>query len=515
MAAGLFPAGDTPVRQDAAPSETRPADEAAASTFRNVDGRALTLSPWGPGKWVATVVGGTLAGRQTDDTLQDLGFRSTLRGAGGHDTYYVVDPGTTVMERADQGTDTVFAYRDYRLPANVEHVIGAGNGYAYVGNALENLVISRGTRNAIAGGRGNDVLVDESPSTTRFVFGAGDGRDVVFGFTARGPGFDLIRLDGYGYRDFSDVRRRMAQAGRDVVIHHPNGDRVVIKDMQMTSLSAANFLLPIDLSHYRVTFREEFDTLSLVDPTTGAGLWKTQYASGSQDSIWTGYSSRTLAPNEELQLYVDPQLTGKGNRALGLNPFRISDGTLRIRGERTPEAVKPILWDYAYTSGLLTTQTSFAQTYGYFEIRARLPSGQGVWPAFWLLPTEPNGISELDVFEQLGGTTIHQTAHSGTTSAPVRAGFATQVATATSYFHTYGVLWTAQTVTWYIDGVASAAMATPPDMHQPMYMLVNLAIGGSWGGNPGPDFVGADFLVDYVRVYAPNGTAPSPSAAPR
>lgn len=66
----------------------------------------------------------------------------------------------------------------------------------------------------------------------------------------------------------------------------------------------------------------------------------------------------------------------------------------------------------------------------------------------------------------------------------------------------YGVLWTAETITWYIDGVATASIATPADMHSPMYMLVNLAIGGDWPGDPSASFSGADLLVDYVRAYS-------------
>lgn len=475
-----------------------------ASTYLNFDGRVLGLSAWGAAKWVATVTGGTLTGAATNDTLQDLGFKSTLSGGGGHDTYYVVNTETVVVEAANGGTDTVYAYRDYRLTANVENLVGAGNGYTYVGNELDNLIVSKGVRNILTGGRGNDVLVDDSTSTTRFVFAAGDGKDVVFGFKANGSGADLIKLEGYGYRNFDDVKSHMSQTGSDVLITHANGDRILIKDMQVGNLTASNFLLPLDLSNYHATFTEDFNSLSIVNPATGLGTWRTQFSSGSQNSVWTGYSSRTLAPNHELQLYVDPYLAGTGAKALDLNPFTVVDGVATIHGGRTPDALKSTLWGYDYTSGLLTTQTSFAQTYGYFEIRAQLPSGQGVWPAFWLLPKTANGISELDVFEQLGGNTLYQTAHSGASADTAHTGFSTLVPTATSGFHTYGVLWTAETITWYIDGVASASMPTPADMHQPMYMLVNLAIGGDWGGNPGSDFTGADLLVDYVHVYALN-----------
>ncbi|AQR61207.1 hypothetical protein BZG35_05725 [Brevundimonas sp. LM2] len=461
------------------------------------------MSAWGANKLVGTAAGHALSGGATNDTLQDLGFRSALAGGAGHDTYYVINVDSAVVEKTGDGNDTVYAYRDYRLTANVENLVMAGNDFSGVGNGLDNLLISTGWRNLLEGGQGNDVLSDQSASTTRFQFNAGDGSDVVYGFAAKGAGADLIKLTGYGYSTFAEIKSHMTQAGSDVLIKHDNGDQVLIKDMVVANLSASNFMLPVDLSNYHLSFAEEFNTLSLVNPATGLGTWKTQFATGSQNSIWTGYSSRTLAPNNELQLYVDPFLTGTGAGALGLNPFQVENGVVTIHADRTPAALDAALWGYDYTSGLLTTQTSFAQTYGYFEIRAELPTGQGVWPAFWLLPETPSAsVSELDVFEQLGGTTLYQTAHSGTKDEKTQTGFSTLVPTATSGFHTYGVLWTAETLTWYIDGVASASMPTPADMHQPMYMLVNLAIGGDWGGNPTDAFNGADLRVDYVRAYA-------------
>jgi serralysin len=501
-----------PVGQGVAASAPRLQVQTTAASFSqgrgefvNFDGRTLSLSTWGANKLVGTVTGGVLTGAATNDTLQDLGFRSTLTGGVGHDTYYVVNVDTVVVEKAGEGNDTVYAYRDYRLTANVENLIMAGNGWTGVGNELDNILISRGTRNVLEGGRGNDVLADESASTTRFQFNVGDGKDVVYGFTATGVGADLIKLTGYGYNTFAEIKSHMTQSGSDVLIRHDNGDQILVKNMAIGDLSASNFMLPVNLSNYHLSFAEDFNTISLVNPSTGLGTWKTQFATGAQNSIWNGYTSRTLTPNHELQLYVDPFLTGTGSTALGLNPFHIDNGVVTIHAGRTAPAIESALWGYDYTSGLLTTQTSFAQTYGYFEIRAQLPSGQGVWPAFWLLPVNRSAsISELDVFEQLGGTTLYQTAHSGTAAAASHTGFSTLVPTATSGFHTYGVLWTAETITWYIDGVASASMPTPADMHQPMYMLVNLAIGGDWGGNPTDAFTGADLLVDYVHVYALN-----------
>ncbi|TIN00881.1 MAG: glycoside hydrolase family 16 protein, partial [Mesorhizobium sp.] len=114
------------------------------------------------------------------------------------------------------------------------------------------------------------------------------------------------------------------------------------------------------------------------------------------------------------------------------------------------------------------------QTYGYFEIRADMPETQGAWPAFWLLPADGSWPPELDVIEMFGKdpNKLILTGHSNATGTHTTVG-TTAYAADTEGFHTYGVLWTEDELVWYFDDVEVARAATPADMHDPMYMLVN------------------------------------------
>ena len=106
--------------------------------------------------------------------------------------------------------------------------------------------------------------------------------------------------------------------------------------------------------------------------------------------------------NGEQQIYVDPRYAGRATTPLGLDPFRVRDGVLSIIATRTPPELKSVLFDNEYISGILTTQSSFAQKHGYFEIRSKIPVGTGVWPAFWLLANDGGWPPEIDVVEGRG-----------------------------------------------------------------------------------------------------------------
>src|SRR5262249_35012244 len=141
-----------------------------------------------------------------------------------------------------------------------------------------------------------------------------------------------------------------------------------------------------------------------------------------------------------------------------------------------------------FNSGMLTTYQSFSQLYGFFEMRARLPIGAGLWPAFWLLPRNGQWPPEIDVFEQLGNDprTIYVGTHSAVGGPNVATTKALQIADTSTAFHVYGLDWGETDITWYFDGKPVYRVPTPSDMHTPMYMLINLAVGGvgSWPGPP-------------------------------
>lgn len=161
-----------------------------------------------------------------------------------------------------------------------------------------------------------------------------------------------------------------------------------------------------------------------------------------------------------------------------------------------------------YTSGCLTTKTStnpFSQQYGLFEVRARLPQGQGLWPAFWLLSTS-DGPPEIDVFEGKGSepTVTYMTLHpsSGSAQQGVYDGGASFDPAA---FHTYSVAWSPSGIDWSIDGVVRFQTGAANVPNVPMRLLLNLAVGGpqSFVGSPDASTsFPATMDVDYVRVFS-------------
>jgi beta-glucanase (GH16 family) len=241
----------------------------------------------------------------------------------------------------------------------------------------------------------------------------------------------------------------------------------------------------LDLSKMKLTFSDDFKNGLDASPD-GKRRWKTTYAWGN----------RTLATNHEAQFYSDS--------TVGVDPFSIHDGALDITaapaspGEGTPEGS-----GLTFTSGAITTEGSFSQLYGYFEMRAKLPTGRGLWPAFWLLPADLSWPPELDIFEQLGHepNKIYVSYHSTTDDVQVNP---RTVADTSHDFHTYGVDWEPDFLTWYFDGQAIARNPTPKDMNQPMYILANLAVGaeGSWPeATDQTTVLPAHMLIQSIRAF--------------
>lgn len=260
-----------------------------------------------------------------------------------------------------------------------------------------------------------------------------------------------------------------------------------------------------------LAFADDFD--SFRPYRNGAGTWRTTFRDGRDDHD-DDYNLRTLKWNKELQLYVDLETRahagrhGDGEtpgarqpsreRLLNLNPFAVANGVLTISAERAPARLAQELGGFKYTSGLITTQASFSQTYGYFEIRAKLPSGKGVWPAFWLLPLDLSWPPEIDVMESIGDPSrVYVVYHSNAAKLE-----GVELRVAPDAFHVYAVSWTAKEVIWFIDGKEVRRAPTPSDMHKPMYMLANVALGGDWAGQPTAETpFPAKFQIDYIRAY--------------
>src|SRR5579859_410620 len=180
--------------------------------------------------------------------------------------------------------------------------------------------------------------------------------------------------------------------------------------------------------------------------------------------------------------------------------LKVSGGLLRLAATARPAQGHP------YTSGIITTQDTFAQQYGYFEIRTRVPHGQGLWPAFWLLHTGPLPWTEIDVFEFLANdtTTLYMSNHWRDEANQEQ--HLTQPFTGPDYavgFHTFGVNWTTDSLTWYVDGTPRLQTRDHVPA-EPLFILANLAVGGQWPGYPDAStHFPAYMYIDYIRVYAP------------
>ncbi len=243
--------------------------------------------------------------------------------------------------------------------------------------------------------------------------------------------------------------------------------------------------------HWQPVWCDEFDTDGLPDSSrwlydAGGGGWG----------------------NQELQYYTRENLN---------NAF-IEDGILHIR------AIKEQHGNYNYTSARLVTKYQGDWEYGRIQVKAKMPSGRGTWPAIWMLPTDwryggwPHS-GEIDIMEYVGYDpgVVHGTIHTGAYNHMLNTqiGYTRNVPTAETEFHLYEMIWEPASIRLYIDGVQFAEFGYNPEVNkhienseawpfdQRFHLILNLAIGGTWGGQRGVDdsIFPTEMQVKYVRVY--------------
>ncbi|MYU17894.1 family 16 glycosylhydrolase, partial [Streptomyces sp. SID8361] len=246
-----------------------------------------------------------------------------------------------------------------------------------------------------------------------------------------------------------------------------------------------------------VTFSDEFDGAA------GSAV------NGSKWQIETGDNVN----NHERQYYT----AGNSNAALD------GQGHLVITARReNPNNYQCWYGRCEYTSARLNTSGKFTTTYGRVEARMKVPRGQGMWPAFWMLGNDigqvgwPNS-GEIDIMENVGfePSTVHGTLHgpgySG--SGGIGAGYSLPGGQAfADAYHTFAVDWSPNAITWSVDGTVYQRR-TPADLggrqwvfNKPFFVILNLAVGGYWPGDPdGSTSFPQQLLVDYVRVSTDGG----------
>lgn len=238
-------------------------------------------------------------------------------------------------------------------------------------------------------------------------------------------------------------------------------------------------------------------------------LWNDEFNGNALDeTIWNYEPHEPGWTNEELQEYT----TSTDN-------VFVRDGSLIIKAIKTEKDGS----DY-YTSGKVTSQNKKDFTYGKVVARAKVPEGQGLWPAIWMMPKDEGfygqwpKCGEIDIMEVLCSNTktAYGTIHYGEPHAEQQGIYNLESGSFSEDFHEFSVEWEPGEMRFYIDGNLYHTVndwftavkdeeekAYPAPFNQPFFVQMNLAVGGTWPGNPDEttDFDKAEFEIDYVRVY--------------
>ncbi|CAL2064791.1 glycoside hydrolase family 16 protein [Tenacibaculum sp. 190524A05c] len=235
-----------------------------------------------------------------------------------------------------------------------------------------------------------------------------------------------------------------------------------------------------------LVLEDEFDTDGVID----SSIWT--YDIGTGQNGWG---------NNELQYYTDRP-----------ENVTVQNGVLIITARQEQ------FNGSGYTSARIKTEGLFEQAYGRFEARIRVPYGQGMWPAFWLLGNNCNDpgftwpqCGEIDIMEFRGQepTVIHGSVHGPGYSAgnAITKSYTLENDRFDTGFHVYGIEWAPDYVNFYVDDVlynqiTKADVTGEWVLDHPFYIIINLAVGGSFVGSPNSETVfPQNMLVDYVRVY--------------
>ncbi|MEG1508314.1 MAG: glycoside hydrolase family 16 protein [Akkermansia sp.] len=265
---------------------------------------------------------------------------------------------------------------------------------------------------------------------------------------------------------------------------------------------------------WQLVWADEFDKDGLPDPTKWA------YEEGLVRNKESQYYTKAREQNarvEQGNLVIEARLEKWKNPA-----FVSKDHPSWSKNQESAN----------YTSACLITHNLASWKYGKVEIKAKLPVNQGAWPAFWMMGTDRSVVShprcgEIDIMEHVTSSvgTVYGTAHrpkvaqdhpnpSQKLKKSISKGFSTKAEDLTQW-HTYGIEWDKGSLTWFFDGkpygkwlLKEADGCVPESMgdggncfRKPYYLLINLAIGGAWGGPPDPKGFPQKMLVDYVRIY--------------
>lgn len=240
-------------------------------------------------------------------------------------------------------------------------------------------------------------------------------------------------------------------------------------------------------------------TAALADPP--AGNWQLKF---SDDFNGSGLDTGKWTPC----FYWAPNGCTNGGAGdlqwFSPNNVSVGGGILRLRAERKPSN------GLNYTSGMIASHDKFAFQYGYVEFRAKVPKGNGFWPTLWLLSQNKNWPPEIDVAEFVGSNTnnVHMTIHykNGSGAHESSSGWWGGIDFSGGY-HTYGLLWEADKLVWYVDGVERRRYTNSGNIpDEAMYVTATLALGKAWTNSP-PDNstpLPNNLEIDHIKVWQRN-----------
>jgi hypothetical protein len=326
----------------------------------------------------------------------------------------------------------------------------------------------------------------------------------VTNFTTTTPTVcSIVKVDGDSFL------RAIAAGDCTVVASSPGDSQYKAAPDVARNLSVS---VPMGSLEKTLLWSEEFDGAEGAGPSTDN--WVIETGDGCNAAPGCGWG------NQESQSYAACAIKQNGSGIMSIT------ASTRL-GE--PSCTSNKNW----TSGKFTTQGKQHFTYGYFEARMKMPAGGGTWPAFWTLASNIGTVpwpfsGELDIMEYAGNVPTRSTsaAHYANSLGlhEYKSGSQTHTSVLSSEFHTYGMLWTPNQVTFTFNGETHFVLKksqtgltnwpfgpTAAGVHPKMYLILNLAMGGTYGGRIAGGFNKANFDIDYVRYYSVDGYGAAPT----
>lgn len=282
-----------------------------------------------------------------------------------------------------------------------------------------------------------------------------------------------------------------------------------------------NFILVVQAHATETDFVVSSQTVSLNAQALGLGPNAGYTSPDNYDGynlVWADeFSSAELSPTWTFEIGDGcPDLCGWGNQELEYykkENTSLKDGNLIITAKQESTNGR------SYTSSRLITKGKKSFTYGRIDIRAKLPKGQGLWPALWMLGENISEVSwpkcgEIDIMEMIGGSignqdgTVHGTVHWDNAGSYANYGGSKELPFGifNDEFHVFSIDWNEREIVWLLDGVKYHVIDIRPpgldEFHKPFYFILNVAVGGNWPGSPtASTSFPQEMKVDYVRVF--------------